>query len=360
MTAVYNFAAGPAMIACDVMQQAREEFIDWQGTGMSVMEMSHRGKDFMGIAAQANADLRMLLNIPDNYKILWLQGGASTQFGMLPLNLLGARKDADYFCTGAWSKKAIKEAQRFCQVNIVASGESENFTTIPESNTWQFNPDAAYVHYTSNETIQGVQFADMPDVGDKFLVADMSSDILSRRIDVARYGVIYAGAQKNIGPSGLSIVIIREDLLGNVTPNMPSMYDYKIHADNDSMYNTPPTFAWYMAGLTFQWLLKEGGIEAIAQRNQHKAEKLYAAIDMSGFYRNPVAKPYRSRMNVPFILADAKLDARFLEEAARVGLLNLKGHRSVGGMRASIYNAMPEAGIDALIEFMQTFEKEHA
>lgn len=345
------------MLPDTVMQHASEEMLDWQGSGMSVMEMSHRGKEFMSIAAQAETDLRELMAIPANYKVLFLQGGASSQFAMVPINLLRGKKSADYFNTGMWSKKAIAEAKRFCKVNIVASSEDSAFTTVPDAATWKFSHDAAYVHYTPNETIGGVEFADIPATGDVPLVADLSSTILSRPIDVSKFGVIYAGAQKNIGPAGLTVVIVREDLIGQPLANMPVMFDYQTHADNESMYNTPPTYSWYLAGLVFNWLKGLGGLTAIAEINQRKAAKLYAAIDGSGFYQNPVAKPYRSWMNVPFTLANGELDSQFLAEAKAAGLVTLKGHRSVGGMRASIYNAMPEAGVDTLVSFMQDFEK---
>jgi len=360
MSRVYNFSAGPAALPIEVLQQAQAEMLDWNGSGMSVMEMSHRGKDYMSIAAKAEADLRQLMSIPDNYKVLFLQGGASSQFAMVPINLLSGKKSADYLLTGQWSKKAVAEAKRFCDVNVIADTSDAKFTTVPDAASLKFDTDAAYVHYTPNETIVGVEFPYIPDTGDTPLVADMSSNILSRQLDVSRYGVIYAGAQKNIGPAGLTIVIVREDLIGHANPSMPVMFDYKTHADNDSMYNTPATYSWYVAGLVFEWLLKKGGIAAMEAVNQRKAEKLYKAIDDSAFYSNPVANNCRSWMNVPFILANAELDAAFLEQAAANGLNTLKGHRSVGGMRASIYNAMPEAGVDALIEFMKEFERTQA
>ena len=358
MARVFNFSAGPAVLPEAVLQQAKDELLDWHGSGTSVMEMSHRGKEFMAIAAKAEADLRELMNIPANYKVLFLQGGASAQFAMVPMNLLRGKKSADYINTGEWSKKAIKEAKHYAAVNVAASSEATRFTTVPPQKDWQLDPNAAYVHYTPNETIGGVEFSFVPDTGNVPLVADMSSTILSRPIDVTQYGLIYAGAQKNIGPAGLTIVIVRDDLLGQVLPGTPSMFDYKIHADNDSMYNTPPTYAWYIAGLVFEWLKKNGGLKAMAETNQRKAGKLYAAIDASGgYYKNPVEKPSRSWMNVPFTLKDDKLDEPFLKGAKAAGLVQLKGHRSVGGMRASIYNAMPEAGIDALIAYMQDFMK---
>ncbi|MFW6021072.1 MAG: 3-phosphoserine/phosphohydroxythreonine transaminase [Guyparkeria sp.] len=359
MARVYNFSAGPAMLPTEVLTRARDEMVDYQGTGMSVMEMSHRGKHFVGIAERAEANLRKLMNIPDNYKVLFLQGGASTQFGAIPLNLGNGSGKADYLNTGHWSVKAIKEAKRHCEVNVAADTKPDNFTTLPAEGEIQFSPDADYVHYTPNETIAGVEFPYIPDTGDVPLVADMSSTILSRPIDVSKFGVIYAGAQKNIGPAGLTIVIVREDLLGKSRENTPAMLDWATQAEADSMYNTPPTYAWYMAGLVFEHLLAKGGLEEMGKINQRKAEKLYAAIDGNDFYRNPVEPAYRSWMNVPFMLADDSLDKTFLEEAGRQGLVTLNGHRSVGGMRASIYNAMPEAGVDALIHFMNDFAKRH-
>jgi len=360
MTRLFNFSAGPAMLPQAVLEKAKQEILDWQGSGMSVMEMSHRGKEFMSIAAKAEADLRKLMAIPDNYKVLFLQGGASSQFAMVPMNLAVTKKSADYFNTGAWSKKAIAEAKRYCDVNVVWSGEEGNFSQTPESSAYTLDPDAAFVHYTPNETIGGVEFPYIPDTGDVPLVADMSSTILSRPLDVSRFGIIYAGAQKNIGPAGLTMVIIREDLIAEPQQGTPSMFQYGIHANNDSMYNTPPTYGMYLAGLVFEWLLEKGGLSAMAETNERKARRLYDAIDNSGFYQNPVELRSRSWMNVPFTLADAELDPVFLKGATEKGLITLKGHRSVGGMRASIYNAMPEAGVDALVEFMQAFEKEHA
>jgi phosphoserine aminotransferase len=357
MARVYNFSAGPAMLPTAVLERAQTELPDWQGSGMSVMEMSHRGKEFVGIAAQAEADLRELMAIPSTYKVLFLQGGASLQFAMVPANLLRGRRSADYVNTGQWSKKAISEARRLCQVNVAASAETSNFTTIPPREAWRLDPQAAYVHYTPNETIGGVEFHTIPEVGDVPLVADMSSTILSRPVDVSRYGLIYAGAQKNIGPAGVTVVIVREDLIGDLRPGMPSLFDYKAQAEADSMLNTPATYPWYIAGLVFQWLKAQGGLPAMAERNRRKAETLYAAIDGSEFYANPVEPGARSWMNVPFTLARPELDERFLEEAAANGLETLKGHRSVGGMRASIYNAMPEEGVDALIAFMREFER---
>jgi len=361
MRRVFNFSAGPAALPQDVLEKAQAEMLDWHDAGMSVMEMSHRGKEFMSIAAQAEADLREVMAIPDNYKVLFLQGGASSQFAMVPLNLLRGKTSADYYRTGSWSKKAIAEAKRYCEVNIVADTEIDGkFTSVPDEGSVTFNPDAAYVHYTPNETIEGVEFPYVPDTGDVPLVADMSSTILSRQIDVSKFAVIYAGAQKNIGPAGLTIVIVRDDLLGGVKEGTPAMFDWAIHANNDSMYNTPPTYGWYLAGLVFAWLKEKGGLAAMAEINRRKAEKLYAAIDASNFYANPVASNCRSWMNVPFTLANAELDAAFLAEAKEQNLVTLKGHRSVGGMRASIYNAMPEAGVDALIAFMADFEQRNS
>ena len=357
---IYNFSAGPAVLPKEVLQQAQAEMLDWQGSGMSVMEMSHRGREFMGIAARAEADLRELMGIPGNYKVLFLQGGASMQFAMVPMNLLRGKASADYLNTGEWSKKAISEAKKFGAVNVVASGADKNFSYVPDFSTWQCDKDAAYLHITPNETIGGVEFDWLPDVSVP-IVADMSSNILSRPIDVSRYGLIYAGAQKNIGPAGLTIAIVREDLLGQVAAGTPTMLDYKTHADNESMYNTPPTYGIYIAGLVFQMLKRQGGIAAMEKINIAKAELLYATIGNSGgFYRCPVEKKNRSRMNVPFTLKDAALDGEFLKQADARGLLQLKGHRSVGGMRASIYNAMPLEGVAALADFMSEFARANA
>ena len=365
MSRVFNFSAGPAALPQEVLEQARDEMLDWHGAGMSVMEMSHRGKEFMSIAEKAEADLREIMAIPDDYKVLFLQGGASSQFAMVPMNLLGGAVGdmsgrADYYRTGSWSKKAIAEAKRFGKVDVAADTESDGrFTTVPAEGSVNFDSDAAYVHYTPNETIEGVEFPYVPDTGDVPLVADMSSTILSRPIDVSKFGIIYAGAQKNIGPAGLTVVIVREDLIGRTMDGTPAMFDYQTHAKAGSMYNTPPTYAWYLAGLVFDWIKRKGGLGAMAEINQRKAGKLYAAIDASGFYHNPVDPGCRSWMNVPFTLADPALDATFLAEAKEAGLVTLKGHRSVGGMRASIYNAMPEEGVDALIAFMADFEQRH-
>ena len=347
------------MLPAAVMEKAQQEMLDWHGSGMSVMEMSHRGPEYTSIAQQAEADLRELMAIPDDYAVLFLQGGASSQFSMIPMNLLRGKTKADYFNTGAWSKKAISEAEKYCDVNIVTDSSDNNFTSIADKSTWQFSDDAAYVHYTVNETIQGLEFDEIPETGDIPLVADLSSTILSRPIDVSRFALIYAGAQKNIGPAGLCIVIVRRELLGETVDNTPTMFDYQVHDKNNSMYNTPATYGWYLAGLVFDWLKQQGGLKSIAEINQRKQEKLYQAIEKSDFYQSPVDERYRSWMNVPFTLADGNLDAQFLSEAKAAGLLTLKGHKTVGGMRASIYNAMPEAGVDALISFMSEFEKQH-
>ena len=354
MSRVFNFSAGPAALPTAVLEQAREEILDWQGSGMSVMEMSHRGKEFMGIAAQAESDLRELMAIPDNYKVLFLQGGASSQFAMVPMNLMGKTGRADYINTGSWSKKAIAEGGRYGEVNVAADTAAD--FRAPSQEELNLGSDAAYVHYTPNETIQGVAFPYIPQA-DAPLVADMSSTILSAPMDVSKFGIIYAGAQKNVGPAGLTIVIVREDLVGNANDSVPAMLNYKTHVDNDSMYNTPPTYSWYLAGLVFQWLKKQGGLAGMAEINARKAKTLYDAIDASDFYANPVAPDCRSWMNVPFTLANAELDGAFLEGAAEAGLKTLKGHRSVGGMRASIYNAMPEEGVQALVEYMAEFER---
>lgn len=359
MARVFNFSAGPAALPEAVLQQAADEMLDWHGSGQSVMEMSHRGKEYMGIHAQAEADLRELLAIPANYKVLFLQGGATLQFEMIPINLLRGKASADYVNTGEWAKKAIKEAKPFCQVNVIASSEDKNFSYVPGQSSWKLNKDAAYVHYTANETIGGVEYHWTPQVGDVPLVCDMSSNILSKPVDVSKYGLIYAGAQKNIGPAGLTIVIVREDLIGHAVPTPPTMLDYKIHVENDSMYNTPPTYSIYMAGLVFQWLKKQGGLAAMEQKNIEKAKLLYDFLDQSSFFKNPVRREDRSRMNVPFTLKDEALDEEFLAGAKKRGMLQLKGHRSVGGMRASIYNAMPVAGVKALVDYMKEFEAKH-
>jgi phosphoserine aminotransferase len=355
---VFNFSPGPAALPTEVMAQARDEFIDWHGSGMSVMEISHRGKAFMRVAAEAEADLRDLLAIPTNYKVLFMQGGASAQFAIVPLNLSGSDSTVDYIDTGHWSRKAILEARRYCTVNVAADAGG-NYTTVPPQSALRLEHHAAYVHYTPNETIGGVEFGYVPDTGRVPLVADMSSNILSRPLDVSKFGLIYAGAQKNIAPSGLVVVIVREDLVGWSRPATPTVFDYKQIADEGSMLNTPPTFAWYMAGLVFKWLKKQGGLAAMGERNRRKAEMLYAAIDASDLYRNPVARDARSTMNVTFTLRDPSLDSVFLEQAEAAGLKNLKGHRAVGGMRASLYNSMPLAGVETLVDFMREFERKH-
>ena len=359
MTKIYNFSAGPAVLPEEVLRQAQTEMLDWHGSGMSVMEMSHRGPEYMAIHAQAEQDLRELLSIPENYKVLFLQGGATTQFAAIPMNLLRGKAASDYVNTGEWSRKAIKEAKIFCKANIAASSEDKNFSYVPAQSIWQLNKDAAYVHICSNETIGGVEFNWIPETGAVPLVADMSSHILSRPVDVSKYGLIYAGAQKNIGPAGLTIVIVRDDLIGQTTPGTPMMFDYKVQAENESMLNTPPTYAVYVAGLTFQWLKRGGGLAAMEQKNIAKAKLIYDLIDGGDFYRSPVALPDRSRMNIPFTLRDADLDDAFLKQAKQLGLIQLKGHRSVGGMRASIYNAMPLEGVQTLTGFMRDFATTH-
>ncbi|EDX90666.1 MULTISPECIES: 3-phosphoserine/phosphohydroxythreonine transaminase [unclassified Alcanivorax] len=360
MSRAYNFCAGPAALPQAVLEQAQQEMLDYRGLGLSIMEMSHRDNVFVEIAEQAEKDLRDLMGISDDYAVLFLQGGASSQFAMVPMNLLGEGQTADYINTGQWSKKAIKEAGRYGKINVAASSEDTNFSTVPPQDSWNLSDNPAYVHYCPNETIGGLEYSFVPAVGDTPLVADMSSTILSRPVDVNQYGLIYAGAQKNIGPAGLTLVIVRKDLLGKASSSVPAMLNYQIHADNGSMYNTPPTYAWYLSGLVFSWLKKQGGVGNMGEINQRKAEKLYGFIDNSGLYSNPVEVISRSRMNVPFVLADDRLDKPFLDQAQAAGLLNLKGHRSVGGMRASIYNAVPEAAVDALIAFMAEFEKRNA
>ena len=360
MDRIFNFSAGPATLPLEVLETARDELTNWHGSGMSVMEMSHRGKEYMSIHAEAEADLRTLLGIPANYKVLFLQGGATAQFAMVPMNLLRGKAAADYLNTGEWSKKAIKEAKKFGQVNIVASSEDKNFSYAPAFSTWTLDPNAAYVHITSNETIGGVEIFDTPNTGDVPLVADMSSNILSRPIDVSKYGLIYAGAQKNIGPAGVTVVIVREDLLGQTVPGTPTVFDYKVQAEAESMYNTPPTYGIYIAGLVFKHLLAKGGLVAMEAQNRAKAKLIYDLLDASSLYQSPVALENRSLMNIPFTLKDAALDEDFLKQAKAAGLVQLKGHKSVGGMRASIYNAMPVEGVKALVTFMQDFEKSHA
>src|SRR6186713_462612 len=356
---VFNFAAGPATLPLEVLQQAQAEMTDWKGSGMSVMEVSHRSKAFIAVAQEAEADLRELLAIPANYKVLFLQGGATGMFSAIPMNLATPESTVDYINTGAWSKKALGEAKRFCKVNVAADEAASNYSTVPEQGALKLTPGAAYVHYTSNETIGGVEFPYVPQTNGVPLVADMSSNILSRPMDVTKYGIVYASAQKNIGPSGLAVVIVREDLLGKARAAMPSILDYKDMAANGSMSNTPPTFGWYLSGLVFKWLKKNGGLKWIEERNRKKAKVLYDAIDASSFYKSPVAKNCRSLMNVPFTLAKPELDKPFCADAKAAGLMNLEGHRSVGGMRASIYNAMPPEGVDALVAFMKEFERRH-
>ncbi|WP_343596598.1 3-phosphoserine/phosphohydroxythreonine transaminase [Acinetobacter sp.] len=353
----YNFCAGPAALPTAVLEKAQQELLDWQGKGVSIMEMSHRSKDYVAVAEKAEADLRKLMNIPENYKVLFLQGGATLQFSAIPLNLLGKNSQADYIHTGIWSEKAIKEAQRYGQINIVEAGTKvEGKLAISDASTWQLSEQAAYVHYCENETIGGLQFNQIPETKAP-LVADLSSSILSAPIDVSKFGLIYAGAQKNIGPAGLTLVIVRDDLLDQVKPEIPSLLKYSAQAKNDSMVNTPATYAWYLSGLVFEWLLEQGGVDAIHKINQQKAALLYGYIDASDFYNNPIAPANRSLMNVPFTLADSNLDKLFLEEAEKNHLLNLAGHRSVGGMRASIYNAVPLEAVQALVQFMDDFAK---
>ncbi|MCH9711804.1 MAG: 3-phosphoserine/phosphohydroxythreonine transaminase [Proteobacteria bacterium] len=358
MSEIYNFSAGPAMLPKPVLQQIQAELLEYGNAKASVMEISHRGVDFTAVAQKAEQDLRELMNIPNNHKVLFLQGGASAQFSMVPINLLRGKTSVNYANTGHWSVKAIAEAKRYAEVNICTDSSANKFTDIDDFSNWNIDQDAAYLHYTPNETIAGLEFDFIPEA-DMPIVADMSSTILSREIDVSKFGVIYAGAQKNIGISGLTLVIVREDLIGNVVPKQPILFDYATQANNDSMHNTPATFPWYVAGRVFEWLKDQGGISAMASVNERKANKLYQAIDGSDFYSNPVSSKYRSWMNVPFILADDSLDKMFLEKSYNANLLALKGHKSVGGMRASIYNAMPESGVDALIEFMADFEKQY-
>ncbi|MGH8243392.1 MAG: 3-phosphoserine/phosphohydroxythreonine transaminase [Steroidobacteraceae bacterium] len=353
---VFNFSAGPAVLPLPVLEQARDELLDWQG-GASVMEVSHRSRAFTRVAEQAEADLRELLAIPRDFRVLFMQGGATAQFAAVPMNLTAQDSAADYVNTGHWSDKAIKEARRFVRVTVVADEAASRYTTVPDAASLRPTPGAAYLHYAPNETIGGVEFPYVPETGEVPLVADMSSTILSRPLDVARFGLIYAGAQKNIGPAGLTVVIVRDSLLGRARPSTAMVFDYRAVAVAGSMLNTPPTFAWYVAGLVFQWLKREGGLAAMAERNRAKAGMLYAAIDASAFYANPVAKHCRSWMNVPFRLARPELDEIFRAEAEAAGLSNLAGHRAVGGMRASLYNAMPLEGVQALVEFMRDFER---
>jgi len=359
MTRVFNFSAGPAALPEPVLAQAAAEMSDWNGSGMGVMEMSHRGKEFMGIAAEAQALLRELMGVPGNYKVLFMQGGGLAENAIVPMNMLRGKASADFIETGTWSAKSIAEARRYGGVNVAASAKASGFTTIPPRDTWQLDPNAAYVHICSNETIGGVEYHYTPDVGAVPLVADMSSSILSRPVDVSKYGLIFGGAQKNIGPAGLTLVIVREDLLGHALPCTPSAFDYQVVADNDSMYNTPPTYGIYIAGLVFKWIKAQGGVLAMQARNAAKAELLYGYLDSSGFYNAKVDKACRSRMNVTFFLNNEALDAAFVKGANERGLVQLKGHRVVGGMRASMYNAMPIEGVQALIAYMKDFEKAH-
>jgi phosphoserine aminotransferase len=359
MARVFNFSAGPAVLPEEVLRQAAAEMLDWRGSGMGVMEMSHRGPEFIAIAEEAEADLRELAAIPADYKVLFLQGGASLQFAMVPMNLLGAKRSADYVNTGEWSKKAIAEAGKLCAVNVAASAEASGFTEVPDRSTWKLDPDAAYVHVCTNETIGGVEFHAAPDTGAVPLVADMSSHILSRPLEVAKYGLVYAGAQKNIGPAGLTLVIVREDLLDRAPKAIASMLHYKAQVEAQSMLNTPATYAIYIAGLVFKWLKRQGGLGAIERRNVAKANLLYEYLGDSTLFRSPVRAADRSRMNVPFTLRDPALDAAFLKGAEERGMVQLKGHRSVGGMRASIYNAMPLEGVQRLVAWMREFEARH-
>jgi len=355
----YNFCAGPAALPTAVLEKAQAELLNWQGKGLSIMEMSHRSKDYVAVAEKAEADLRKLMNIPENYKVLFLQGGASLQFSAIPLNLLGKNSKADYIHTGIWSEKALKEAQRYGDINVIEAGiQIDGKLAISEQAKWNLSNDAAYVHYADNETIGGIQFAGIPET-DKPLVSDFSSSILSAPLDVSKFGLIYAGAQKNIGPAGLTLVIVRDDLLDQAKPEIPSILKYSAQAKNDSMVNTPSTYAWYLSGLVFEWLLENGGVEAMHKTNLEKANLLYGYIDSSDFYANPIAKQNRSIMNVPFTLADEALDKLFLQEAEAHHLLNLAGHRSVGGMRASIYNAVPLEGVQTLVSFMDDFVQRH-
>jgi phosphoserine aminotransferase len=359
MSRVYNFSAGPSTLPELVLKQAQAEMLEWRDSGMSVMEMSHRGKFFSTIAEELESDLRELLAIPANYKLLFLQGGASAQFSLIPQNILNGKAKACYVNTGAWSEKAIQDAKACCDVVISASSEANKFTHIPDISSWNIDQDAAYLHYTANETIHGVEFQSIPDSKGLDLVSDMSSNILSRQVDISKFGLIYAGTQKNMGPAGVTIVIVREDLVGHAVKGIPPVFDYAQQVKNGSMLNTPATYNWYLVGLVLKWLKEQGGVAAIEQRNINKAAKLYEVIDQSRLYSNPVEKSVRSRMNVPFILSEEALDKPFLAAAEANGLFELKGHRSVGGMRASIYNAMPESGVDVLCEFIKEFERTH-
>ena len=356
---VINFGAGPAQLPAEVMQQAQAEFLDWNGTGISVVEMSHRSKLFLAIAEEAEKDLREVLSIPANYKILYVPGGATALMSMVPLNLLAQGGTGDYLLTGNWSDKAYGEAKRLGKTNLAGTSKAEKFYTIPERSSWNLSSDSAYLYYTDNETIAGVEFADIPDTGSIPLVCDMTSNFLSRPFDVSKYGIVFASAQKNFGPAGLACVVIREDLIGKAGPQVPFLCDFKIYADNESMFNTPPTFTWYMAGLIYKWIKKQGGLTVMDQRARQRANRLYDVIDNNEFYSNPIDRKFRSRMNVPFILKDEALNDAFLAEAKKNNLIELKGHRSVGGMRASIYNGMTMDGIEALVSFMLDFAKRH-
>lgn len=356
---IFNFGAGPAMLPAAVMEQAKEELLDWHSTGISVIEMSHRSQHFASIVEESESDLRGLLNIPDSHSVLFLQGGASSQFAMVPMNLLHEGYSADYIHTGIWSGKAISEAKKFGSINIAASSEADNFLKVPGRDSWSLNQNAAYVYYTDNETIGGLEFPEPPDVGDVPLVSDMTSNFLSRKFDISKFAVVIAGSQKNIGPAGLIIVIVRKDLLGQANKGTPSLYDYAVQQEANSLYNTPPTFTWYMAGLVFKWVKQQGGVEAMQQNSQQRSSMLYDFVDNSGFYANPVEIAHRSRMNIPFTLPNDDLNPTFLAEAREAGLVELKGHRSVGGMRASLYNAMPLEGVDTLLAFMTDFSKKY-
>ncbi|WP_203363328.1 3-phosphoserine/phosphohydroxythreonine transaminase [Bacillus sp. REN10] len=359
MERVYNFSAGPSMLPLPVLEKAQKELVNYAGSGMSVMELSHRSGLFTDIITKAEQLLRELMSIPENYKVLFIQGGASQQFAMVPMNLLRNSGKADYVNTGSWSKKAIKEAKKYGEVRVIASSEDENFSYIPAIDASMIDPEADYVHITTNNTIEGTAFTKIPDTGNVPLVADMSSNILSEEIDVSKFGLIYAGAQKNIGPAGLTVVIIREDLIGFAKEDVPTMLDYKTHSDSGSLYNTPPTYGIYMAKLVFEWLTELGGLKAMEKINRDKAEILYSFLEESEMFRSPVKKDSRSIMNIPFVSPSAELDAAFVKEAKAAGLETLKGHRSVGGMRASIYNAMPVEGVQALVDFMKEFESKH-
>jgi phosphoserine aminotransferase len=356
---IYNFSAGPAVLPVPVLEEAQRDLVSLPGVGMSVLEISHRSKTFADILARTEADLRTLGHVPPSHKVLFLQGGASLQFSMVPMNLLTPGRTADYIVTGGWAQKAVKEAQRVGTVHIAASTENESFSRVPRQDELTLTPDAAYVHFTTNNTLFGTEWKGEPEVGDVPLVADTSSDMFSRPIDVSKYGLIYAGAQKNLGPSGVTLVIVREDLLTRSAKSLPTMLNYAVHAENGSMYNTPPCFGIYLMGLVMKWALAEGGLEAIGRHNERKAAKLYAEIDRTGFYRGTADKGSRSQMNVTFRLGSEEIEKRFVKESTAAGLDGLKGHRSVGGMRASIYNAFPEQGVDALVEFMKEFERKN-